>query len=89
MNNSSTKRQQRESPVGEQSEPPAHDLTHTPPISLEDIARVHETTVEAVCRVATSLNLSLEGPFEMKDFVRINRMLMTVRERYENPLLNK
>ena len=89
MTKTSAERPQSESPGEEKSNLPSQDFPHTPPLSLEDIARVHETSVEAVCRIAASLNLSPEGPFEMKDFVRLNRMLMTVRERYERGLSNK
>ena len=55
-----------------------HYFTNLPPFSLADMALFHDTTEDEVRRVATSLNLSPNGPFETENFLKINRVLMPV-----------
>ena len=69
--------------MSESSEFPTPDLSNLPPLSLLDLAVIHGTTEKEVRRVATTLNLPPDGPFDTEDFYRINRILMPVPEPHE------
>ena len=47
------------------------------------MAKLHETTEEEVRRVATSLHLPHNGPFNTEDFYRLNKVLMPVGEPFQ------
>ena len=69
--------------MSEFPEIPIHELSDLPPLSLLDLAVIHGTTEKEVRRVATTLNLPPDGPFDAEDFFRINRILMPVPEPHE------
>ena len=69
--------------MSEFSEFPTHELSNLPPLSVLDLAVIHGTTEKEVRRVATTLNIPPNGPFDAEDFFRINRILMPVPEPYE------